>query len=126
MTSGPDLIFGTAGNDAINTLGGNDTVFAGAGNDTVEGGAGADVFVFGAAGGTDDFFGFNAGSGDRLEFDDALWFGTFGALTAAQVVSQFGSINLAGNAELDFGGGDVVELIGLTTLTGLESAIDIV
>ncbi len=124
--AGDDTLLGGAGNDQLFGSGGNDRVDGGAGNDTVFGGAGADVFVFGAAGGTDDFFGFNAGSGDRLEFDDALWFGTFGALTAAQVVAQFGSINLAGNAELDFGGGDVVELIGLTTLTGLESAIDIV
>jgi hypothetical protein len=47
-------------------------------------------------------------------------------LTAAQVVVQFGSLNGAGNVELDFRGGNVIELVDRNSLTGLDGNIDIV
>ncbi len=108
---GDDLIFGAAGNDSLIGWTGDDTIFAGAGNDTVHyaDGHGADELQFFSA--TDD----------RLELDDALW---GGGLTAAQVVSTFGS-TVGADFVLDFGGGNTVTFIGLGGVTGLESQIDI-
>jgi hypothetical protein len=59
---------------------------------------------------------------DRLYLDDGLWSGT---LTAAEVVSQFGS-TVGSDFVLDFGGGNTVTLVGLGGVTGFESQIDIV
>jgi Ca2+-binding RTX toxin-like protein len=123
---GNDTILGGAGDDQIFAGGGVDRVDGGTGNDMVFGGAGADVFVFGVNGGLDEFFGYDTFAGDRLELDDALWLGTAGVLTAAQVVAQFGSLNAAGNAELDFGGGNVIELVNRNFLAALDASIDIV
>ena len=65
---------------------------------------------------------FTAAQGDRLELDDALWGST---LTTAQVVANFAHVVAAG-VSLDFGGGDVLMLAGLTTTAGLAGLIDIV
>jgi Ca2+-binding RTX toxin-like protein len=139
--SGADLIDGGAGNDTVFAGDGNDTVLGGdgddlifggagddrltggAGNDTVWGGPGADVFVFGAGDGADVFEFFNIGAGDRIELDNALLGGT---LSAAQVVTTFASINGSGNVQFDFAGGESIELTGVTSVAGLDSALDIV
>jgi len=110
---GDDLIFGGAGNDRLD---------GGAGNDTVWGGPGADVFEFDAGGGADVFEFFSVGAGDRIEIDSAL---LGGEADGAAVVAAFGSI-VAGNAVLDFGGGTSITLTGVTTLDGLDTALDIV
>ncbi len=46
---------------------------------------------------------------DVLQLDDNLW---GGGLTAQQVVNMFAS-NVNGNTVFDFGGGDVLTLIGI-------------
>jgi Ca2+-binding RTX toxin-like protein len=107
---GDDLIYGASGNDSLDGGTGNDTIYAGAGNDTVVYSDGADELQFFSA------------TADRLELDDALWTGT---LTAAQVVSQFGS-TVGSDFVLDFGGGNSITLMGQGAVTGLESQIDIV
>ena len=107
---GDDLIFGAAGNDSLDGGAGNDTIYAGPGNDTVVYSDGADELQFFSA------------TADRLELDSDLW---GGGLTAAQVVSTFGSA-VGSDFVLDFGGGDTVTLVGLGSVTGLESQIDIV
>ena len=125
--AGDDILVGDAGDDLLFGGAGNDRLDGGAGNDTIFGGTGADVFIYGGAGagtnyGADVFEFFNATDGDRLLLTGTLW---GGGLTAAEVVTNFGSINGGGNAVLDFGGGSSIELTGVTSLAGLDAAIDI-
>lgn len=110
--SGDDLIYGAAGNDSLSGGTGDDTIYAGPGSDVINfyNGEGADVLYFFSA------------TQDRLELDNALW---DNRLTAAQVVSQFGS-TVGSDFVLDFGAGNSVTLVGLGGVTGLESQIDIV
>ena len=116
-------MMGGAGNDTLIGGTGNDRLIGGDGDDRVNGSTGADTFVFGLGDDVDDFGTFSIGQGDRLELDDALW---GGGLTEAQVVTNFASINLAGNVEFDFGNGDAFELLGIGSLAGLAGTIDIV
>ncbi len=115
---------GGDGADFIEGSSGRNRIDGGAGSDELLSGTGADVFVFSAGNDHDDIIGFSEAQGDRLELDDAIWTSTAGTLSAAQVLAQFGSVNAAGNLELDFGGGDVIELRGVTTIS--DSSIDIV
>jgi hypothetical protein len=59
---------------------------------------------------------------DTIALDDNLWAGN---LTQQQVVNQFGSI-VNGNAVLDFGGGAVLTIEGVTNLNILVDDIAIV
>ena len=119
---GTDSLSGGAGNDTLNGGGSIDRLGGGTGDDRLIGGAKADRFVFGNGDGKDRITDFTAAQGDRLELDDALWGST---LTTAQVVANFAHVVAAG-VSLDFGGGDVLMLAGLTTTAGLAGLIDIV
>ncbi len=129
---GDDTLWGGAGNDSLNGGAESDLVAGGAGNDTLTGGAGddehwggagADVLVFATGDGDDFAGGFSMAEGDRLSLDDALWAG-HGVLTAAQVVSMFGS-DAGNHMVLTFDGGESLTLGWLAGVSGLESAIDI-
>ena len=119
---GNDLLSGGLGHDALWGWDGNDTLTGGLGDDTLAGEGGADTLVFAPGSGNDLVLGFDA-SEDILELDDALWAGS-GMLSAAQVISQFGSV-AGGNTVLSFAGGEVITLNGITDLVALEGAIDI-
>ena len=120
---GADRMLGGAGQDRLNGGGGADRLGGGTGDDRLTGGAKADSFVFGNGDGKDRIADFALAQGDRLELDDALWGNS--ALTTAQVVASFAHVAAAG-VSLDFGGGDVLTLAGLTTTAGLAGLIDIV
>jgi len=122
---GNDVLWGNAGDDNLNGVGGDDTLVGHEGNDTLNGGDGADSFVFRTGYGADVVGDFDGSEGDTLLLDDALW-ATSGALTAAQVVAQFGSLDGSGNVVLTFDGGETLTLNGVTTLTGLEADISII
>ena len=119
---GDDTIFGGAGDDNIGGVRGDDRIDAGPGDDTVRGAPGADTFIF--ADGDDQLTlqDFSFAESDRLELDDGLW---GGGLTAAQVISTYGTI-IGGDLSLDFGGGDRVLIEGVTNTNTLESYLDIV
>ncbi len=128
--AGASKLYGNGGDDTLNGNAGADSLFGGAGgdvlaggqgNDLLRGGGGADRFVFGPGGGVDRVADFLAIEQDRLRLDDALWSGQ--GLSAAQVVSQFGRL-AGGDVVLDFGT-DELRLVGLTSLSGLETAIEI-
>lgn len=119
---GQDVLSGNAGNDVLNGGGGDDRLTGGTGNDLLRGALGADVFVFTAGDGIDRIADFMGSDGDRLRLDDALWGGQ--ALSGADVVSQFGHM-VNGHAVLRFAGGEVIHLLNLTSLTGLDGTIDI-
>lgn len=120
---GANLLEGKAGNDALHGAGGADLLNGGQGDDRLGGGTGADRFVFDDGTGSDRVRDFSLAQGDRLLLDDALWGGS--VLSTRAIVSQFGAI-VTGAAQLDFGGGDIVHLTGVTTLNGLSGAIDLI
>lgn len=120
---GNDRLDGGRGHDALTGGAGNDQLHGGLNNDTLTGGTGRDVFIFGNGGDLDRVSDFRLSQGDRLRLDDALW-AEQGRLTAAQVVTRLAEVE-RGNVVLDFGGGDVLTLAGVTSLRGLAAAIDI-
>lgn len=128
--AGDDLVSGGLGNDTVLGGSGDDTLFGSTGNDRLEGGAGDDE-IWGGAG--NDRFVFNVGDGndrirssslseDRLVLDASLW---GGGLTAAQVVSTYGSVSGA-DAVLDFGTAGSITLEDLgANLSTLHTMIEI-
>lgn len=146
---GNDVVTGGAGNDSLTGLDGNDTVNGGAGNDTLTGGVGNDVLISGLGddmlnggagidvftgnGGADRFVFFNNASADRItdfannidtiQLDDMLWGGA--VRTVAQVLSSYASV-VSGSVVMDFGGGDVLTIAGLTNINALLDDIQII
>ncbi|QYZ69904.1 S8 family serine peptidase [Neotabrizicola shimadae] len=100
-------IHGARGNDLLSGLGGADTLVGGQGNDRLIGGTGTDFFEFSGAFGSDRITDF-ADNVDTLVLDDALW---GGGLTVAQVIGTFAD-TLAAGVRFDFGGGNVILLVG--------------
>ena len=119
---GKDILIGNAGTDTLFGGSGDDRLTGGKGTDQMTGGSGADSFVFTANEGNDRIFGFSLAEGDKLVLDDALWGGI--RLSAADIKLQFATKG-AGEVVLDFGDGDIIHLVGLTTLTNLGAAIEI-
>lgn len=128
--NGPDLMFGNADNDVILGGTGDDTLNGGGGNDLLDGfsgdeflkgGTGADRFVFKDGYDADRIADFELGA-DRLVLDAGL---LGGATTGAQVVANFASVT-GGQVVFDFGGGDTLTLLNLSSLSGLDADISIV
>lgn len=122
-------LFGRDGNDALMARGGNDYLNGGAGADTLDGGAQddrlrggthADVFVFNA--GRDVVEDFRLTDFDRLLLEDGLY---GGGLTAAEVVSTYATV-VGSSVVFDFGNGSTLTLQGVSTLSGLAGAMDLV
>lgn len=116
--AGDDTLRGQGGNDALRGGDGNDTLDGGSGNDLLKGGAGADNFVFDVGMGNDRIVGFDL-LGDNLLISTAL----AGGMTAAQIEAAASVV--AAGVSIDFGAGDTLLLLGLTSSTGLATAIDI-
>lgn len=119
--AGIDVLLGNGGADKLNGGVGNDKITGGAGADVMTGGTGVDTFIFGNGHGNDRVMDFSLVSGDKLRLDDALWGGV--AMKSAGVVSQFAS-KVGTEVVMDFGGGDVIHLVGLTATTNLETYIE--
>lgn len=113
--TGNDRIYGGAGNDNLD--GGNDAdlVSGGAGNDRLLGGTGADTLTGGLGA---DNFRFRAGDDvdritDFVNNVDTLVLQGFGAgFTVNAALSK--ATNITGGVRFDFGGGDVVTVMGVT------------
>lgn len=120
--TGRDLLNGNNGNDVLNGGGGRDRLIGGNGNDIAIGGNGADVFIFNDGHDRLTIRDFSFTDDDTLRLDDDLWSGN---LSAAQVVNTYGSV-VDDDLVLDFGGGDIVVLQGLTNGAELANYIDIV
>jgi len=119
---GNDVMTGFAGTDTMDGGWGNDRLTGGKGADVMTGGLGADVFIFTAGDGDDRITDFSMAGGDKLRLDDSLWGGT--VLKAAGVMAQFATRGV-GEVVLDFGDGDIVHLVGLTTVANLGTVIEI-
>ncbi|MDZ7909381.1 MAG: hypothetical protein U5N10_15025 [Gemmobacter sp.] len=115
------LMGGNAGDTLVGGAGG-DTLIGGGGYDRLTGGGGPDTFVFSNGFARDRITDFNAGQGDKLQFDDNLW---SGGKSAQDVVNSFAQITGDG-VVFDFGGNDRVTLVGVTSLDGLADHIAII
>lgn len=121
--AGNDEIWGGLGRDRIEMGDGDDIYIDSAqgdalGRDTITGGAGADVFVFTARPSADVITDFEPGT-DRLRLNSDLW---TGELTAAELVSQFATVNAEG-VIFQFGAGQSITLEGLNSLANLEADV---
>ena len=120
--NGNDTLEGGAGDDVIRGDGGDDRLDGGTGNDTLVGGSGADLFVFAPGHQNDRITDFQRGV-DRID------------LTAFGITGGFAALDGNGNGRidrgegggvftakvgtstvLDFGGGDVLRINGVTDL----------
>jgi len=116
--AGNDRLLGGFGNDRLAGLNGNDTLSGNAGDDYLVGGNGADTFVFQADMGNDRAEDYTVGL-DRLFIESSL---TGGITDAAQVVATYANV-VGGNVVFDFGGGNVINLLGLNSTAGLADDI---
>ncbi len=131
-----DMLIGEGGNDILRGGGGRDKLDGGAGNDRLEGGIGRDKLVGGT--GADTFVFKDGWAVDRVsDFEDdvdtielhsALW---GGGLTIQQVLDTYGSVvgnngNGGVHIELDFGGGDILKIHGITDVNALLDDITII
>lgn len=114
---GDDTFQGGAGNDDFRGGGGEDVLIGRLGNDRLTGNAGGDDFVFTPGFGADTITDFSGN--DQLHLDDALWAGT---LSTAQVVSSFAT-DIGSDVLFDFGGGNTILLLGVGSLSGLDTDI---
>lgn len=105
---------GTNGNDTLDGGLGQDTLNGRGGDDFLIGGAGADTFVFGA--GRDEIADFVIGV-DKIQLQTELYAAAL--VSVQQVLQQFGSVR--GDATvLDFGGGNVLTVSGVTDINSLS------
>ena len=124
-----DLLFGQQGEDTLNGGFGNDTLSGGAdddmlngnfGNDVLTGGLGADTFVF-DANGSKTVNDFNIADGDLLLIDGSYLMS--GVSTTQDVIDTYAD-DSSGTVIFDFGTMSIT-LNGVSTVTGLEGALDI-
>ena len=116
---GSELAFGEVGADTFYGGQGDDTLSGGAGadilagnraNDQLFGGTGADIFVFNSNGATDVIGDLNIAEGDLIRVQANLN-GT-GIATADDVLLRV-TADAAGNAVIDLGAGNSVQLVGV-------------
>ncbi len=88
-----DDLFGRTGDDVLIGHGGNDVLNGGAGDDELTGGPGSDTFSFFPTVGSDRVTDFDAGDGDRLQFNDGL-FADLNAVRAAATETD-GNLEIA-------------------------------
>lgn len=130
--NGVDRLFGGDGNDVLRGGSHRDFLYGGAGrdrlygdmgNDVLSGGDGADSFYFLRRGGMDVVTDFDLAEGDRMFLETTIWGGT--AMTAAEVITEYADV--VGNAVVfDFGNGQTITLSSISTLDGLDQAINII
>ncbi len=122
--SGSDMIIGNDLANRLSGFGGNDTLIGGAGNDRLTGNSGADTFVFAHGSGRDTITDFDNAT-DVLSLASSLWGGA--VLTAVEVVTDYARI-VAGHVVLDFThfGADVISLLTVNSVSGLDAHIQVV
>lgn len=117
--TGDDTLNGGSGNDSIQGNQGVDRIEGGSGNDTLRGGTQRDTFVFAEGHDSDRIEAFEAASDVLLLSTDL----TGGRSSAASIVSTYARV-VGNDVVFDFGGGDVIRLIGISSTDGLADNID--
>ncbi len=116
-----DRLLGGADNDLLRGQDGFDYMDGGTGNDTMTGGIQQDTFVFADGYDSDRITDFSDAD-DVLRLNDNLWAGT---LTAQQVVDTYATV-VSGHTVMNFGGGDVLTVIGVADEQTLVDNITII
>jgi Ca2+-binding RTX toxin-like protein/uncharacterized protein YkwD len=106
---------GAGGSNSITGAKGADIIDGGADNDTLAGGGGGDKFIFSLNSDMDTIVGFNRTEGDWIELVGFGAIQTFGDLQAIATITLVGS-----DTKIDFGGGDVLMLNGITSVSGSD------
>jgi serralysin len=117
--NGSDWLFGGSGNDLLKGNAGHDSLDGGEGDDLLAGGIGADQFYF--ASGHDQILDFQ-NEIDTLVLDSMLWGG--GERSLSQL-SEFAEVTEGGFISLDFGNGNILDLLNVTSLNVLDNDLEI-
>ncbi len=133
---GNDILRGGNGKDHLDGGAGNDRLVGGIGRDKLVGGAGADTFVFNSGWAVDRVSDFQDNI-DTIELNSLLWGG--GYMSNADIILNFGSVvanngnsvvanngNAGFHVELNFGGGDILKIHGITDVNVLLDDITII
>jgi len=121
--SGNDILRGGNGKDRLNGGDDDDILMGGIGRDKLIGGAGADTFVFKSGWAVDRVSDFEDDV-DTISLDSSLW---GGGLTVAQLldpINGYASVvsnngNGGEHVELNFSGGDILKIHGITNVNAL-------
>ena len=105
--NGNDILNGGSGNDFLHGGADNDTLYGGTGQDTLRGAAGADTFVLELSSTNDTVVDFQDNV-DTIAIDDDIY---GGGLTAAQILSTFGTQVAPNHFRIDFGS-DALDIFG--------------
>ncbi len=125
---GNDILRGGNRRDRLDGGDGDDRLEGGRGRDKLLGGDGADTFVFKQGWAVDRVSDFEVNT-DTIELDSALW---GGGLSFQDILDTYGTSNVANNGnagthvELDFGGGDVLKIHGISDANLLLDYITII
>ncbi len=119
---GNDTIIGGAGNNSLNGGPGDNVLVGGTGNDTMRGGPGADTFIYMQGHQRVLIEDFTFEEQDRLVLDARLW--DRAGLSPDAVLDRFGRV-VADDTVLDFGGGDIVTLLGISNHAEFAHFIEI-
>lgn len=106
--SGADALIAGPGNDRLAGGSGRDTLNGGSGSDVLDGGRDGDFFLYANDFGHDTVISFENDI-DTLLLDEALW---GGGLEVGQVPAHFGRQKARGTVEFDFGGEDLLTVMG--------------
>ena len=106
-----DKIYGDRDSDTLAGGDGNDRVNGGTGTDLMTGGRGNDVLVFQTDFGADTVRGFQDNL-DTLKFNASFADG----LSVAQFIATYATVT-GGNTVFDFGGGEVLVVVGVANLS---------
>lgn len=116
--NGSDYLDGGSGDDLLKGNAGHDTLDGGLGNDLLSGGIGADHFIFRA--GHDEIIDFQ-NEIDTLVLDPALWGGGVREVTQLLAYARETS---DGFVSLDFGNGNILDLVGVESLNVLNGDLE--
>ena len=104
-----DTILGSSASDFLDGGNGNDTLNGLGGSDSLTGEGGADTFNYADGGGADTITDFNRAQGDTIDVRGVAGIATFADIQSRATVN-------AGNTVVDFGGGNTLTLIAVTSL----------
>ena len=104
-----DAIFGDDNANALEGRDGDDRLSGRGGTDTLTGGNGADTFIYADGGGADAVTDFSRAQGDLIDVSGVAIIASF-----ADIQSRATVVN--GNTLIDFGGGNTLTLVGVTSI----------
>ena len=119
--AGTDKLQGGSGNDRLDGGDSSDSLYGESGNDNCFGGSGSDSFYFYSSTGKDKISDFSDNS-DTVFLDDALWGGV--TLSVSSMLTKYAR-DTGSDVVLDFGGGNTITFVGLSSVSLLSDDVTI-